>query len=211
MVDGCFGRNKFAVTSGRVEHLVSERDDVDRLMENRKNVGKEGSGKGNGEKWWWWRIKRDTSRVCLSTFQLPLTTLTLPPMDVPHKPQCMVCFRKFQEERHMLSHQTQSKYCRDALALEELNGHLDAFAADMDDFDQLKDDPPNADDDVDEDNIDFNELMDDFLVSQQRPPTPNPFPQPAIPIPSIPPTPKSRTPPTGTDIDTFSGAGCILR
>lgn len=110
----------------------------------------------------------------------------------------------------MLSHQAQSKYCRDALAKEELAETLDAFLDAMDDFDRQDDDPPNADDES-MDEFDMDELMDDFEVSQQPLPSSEPAAVPNTTMPPEPTPPKSRTPPTESDVDRFAHAGKVLR
>ena len=95
--------------------------------------------------------KRETykSRANLYELSAPDQPLASPPMNVPNQHQCMGCYVKFKEERHMLSHQTQVRYCRDAIAAMDLHEHLDAFIAAIDDFEGLDSDPENDGGDLD--------------------------------------------------------------
>lgn len=133
-------------------------------------------------------------------------------MILPH--QCKGCFARFKEERHMLSHQTQVAYCRKAVEAMQLSAHLDAFVAALDDFDGLDSDPSDLEDDVDgpeDDAVNFDDIMDDFLAalprSTQSEPSARgpqlPTPEPVAPIP--------RTEPRTATFDVFPNAGRVIR
>lgn len=187
----------------------------------RGHVGKEKVERGRGGKRveWSGKEKRNgTVRRYLSKRNAqPLNRhpSASPPMDAR---QCHICFKTFKQERFLLSHQRQFKYCHDALALlaATLNTQQDTFVG-IDGFDETAPDPPHYDSDAeDELGRDLDELLDDLYVDLAPVPTAPVDPghlTPPVDLPP-PPTPPPRSlplPAQSENIDRYSGAARVVR
>lgn len=123
---------------------------------------------------------------------------------------CAYCLRTFKRESDKLSHQCQSQKCRDGLA--ELS-QLATTSTELNDSDDLEDDPPDLDDNTLGDNFTddlfdcFDRLLATNLEGAPRSPAPTTT---TAPDPQPPPLPKA--PPADSDtVDRYPGAARVLR
>lgn len=123
-----------------------------------------------------------------------------------HPNRCLRCFKTFKLPGHLLSHQTQSKYCRDGLEL-PAPAHVP-----LDDFDSTDPDPLLPDDEglfQDELNAMLDEFAAAFDAEQLDQPTSTTDTNANPPPP--PDSPRARSAAPASDVDHYPTAAKVLR